>query len=142
MLSILLILPACATPLTSAAGNGNVERTKQLLEHGANPNEYDGGGVTPLAQAAYAGHYAIVRELLSHGANPKLAVLAVGENQPPRWVAGERYRSPAPQEPDVRLSSHPAHAIQKPGFLRTRSFPAFKEPDGRLGPWGEWRDSP
>jgi ankyrin repeat protein len=73
MLSILLILPACATPLTSAAGNGNVERTKQLLEHGANPNEYDGGGVTPLAQAAYAGHYAIVRELLSHGANPKLA---------------------------------------------------------------------
>jgi tetratricopeptide (TPR) repeat protein len=76
ILSTLLILPACATPLTSAADNGDLARIKQLLAQGANPNKVGSDYATPLSEAAWGGQFAIVEELLSRGANPNVYSLA------------------------------------------------------------------
>lgn len=60
-----------ATPLKTAAEQGNVALTKLLLGAGADP-EYAGGidGGTALCAAAEAGHPDVVRVLLDGGANP------------------------------------------------------------------------
>lgn len=58
-----------------AAGDGNVERARELLAAGADPNvandEYFGR--TPLHEAAVAGRDACVRMLLSYGADPNVS---------------------------------------------------------------------
>jgi cytohesin len=57
------------TDLHSAASAGDVERVRELLKKGANPNVRDEFGYTPLHWAAYEGHVDVVKLLLKHGAN-------------------------------------------------------------------------
>lgn len=57
------------TALFRVARNGNHEKVKLLLHHGADPNLYDKNGVMPLQTASYRGHYECVVELVSAGAN-------------------------------------------------------------------------
>jgi ankyrin repeat protein len=56
-------------PLLKAAGVGNVECVRLLLEHGADPSaQRRDDGATPLCWAAQLGHDEVVRLLLDHGA--------------------------------------------------------------------------
>lgn len=61
------------TPLSIAAGHGDIPTTTLLLEQGANMNAPSGlGGYTPLAFAALVGKTDMVRFLLERGADPTL----------------------------------------------------------------------
>ncbi len=61
------------TPLTNAAGKGNLPIVRLLLQHGADPNLPE-EGIAPqggaLYAAATAGHYDVAKLLLEHGAFP------------------------------------------------------------------------
>ena len=59
--------------LDTAAVNGDLERVKELLGRGADPNPLDESGATPLMQAALFGHFEIARLLLAQGADPNVA---------------------------------------------------------------------
>jgi len=76
-------LMGCATPLTKAAGEGNLNEAKRLLDQGdlcrqkpslscdyvADPNERDGNGFTPLIMASRYGHTGIAELLIERGAD-------------------------------------------------------------------------
>ena len=51
-----------------AAWDGQLEITKMLLDHGANPNALDNDGYTPLHLGVVSGHVGCVRLLLDRGA--------------------------------------------------------------------------
>lgn len=55
-----------------AAENGHVEKVKELLDAGIDPNVQDRYGNTPLAIATDYGRIEIVRVLLEAGADPNL----------------------------------------------------------------------
>lgn len=55
-----------------AAENGHVEKVKELLDAGIDPNVQDSSGNTPLAIATDYGRIEIVRVLLEAGADPNL----------------------------------------------------------------------
>lgn len=57
------------TPLTWAAGSGNVKIVRLLLGHGSNPNSVTKMGFTPLFYAAAYGHVAVVEHLIDGGAD-------------------------------------------------------------------------
>jgi ankyrin repeat protein len=70
--------PANVTPLLMASASGNEELSIFLLEHGANPNAWD-GGAAPLHYAVMEGvsyfhrrepMFDLIKGLLAHGANP------------------------------------------------------------------------
>ncbi len=71
----LLAVPAgCAAPaLYSAAGKGDINSVKALLDRGTDPNEKGGGGVlndsNALSAASFNGHTDIVKLLLDRGAD-------------------------------------------------------------------------
>lgn len=52
------------------AARGEINIVKELLEHGANPNQKTNEGAMPLHMAVLIGGLEIVETLLSHGANP------------------------------------------------------------------------
>ena len=56
-------------PLFLAAGQGNMEVVRYLLNEGADINAREKLGHTALAEAAYYGHVDVVKELLLHGAD-------------------------------------------------------------------------
>jgi ankyrin repeat protein len=58
------------TDLHKAALMGDVERVKELLKKGADPNIQDKYGWTPLHNAAFEGHFDVVELLLVHEADP------------------------------------------------------------------------
>ncbi len=58
------------TDLHDAAYYGDLERVKELLKKGADPNIKNYEGWTPLHIAASKGHVDIARLLLEHGADP------------------------------------------------------------------------
>ena len=58
-----------ATPLHSAAAGGHAKLVLLLLEHGADPNALQAGGLTPLHAAAQKGDLESIRTLLFHGAD-------------------------------------------------------------------------
>ncbi|HSW13975.1 MAG TPA: ankyrin repeat domain-containing protein [Solimonas sp.] len=60
------------TALHGAAGVGNLEITRLLIEAGADVNAIDGEKRTPLDRAAVNGRREVIRELLAHKAGPKL----------------------------------------------------------------------
>lgn len=60
---------ASLTKLMRAAGSGNIEQVKALLENGADVEEVDSNGQTALFYAACNGHDHIVTLLLDHGAD-------------------------------------------------------------------------
>lgn len=57
------------TPLTFAAGSGNLAGASILLGRGANPNTIRSDGISVLMMAANAGNPALVAELIKHKAN-------------------------------------------------------------------------
>ena len=61
--------PLESTPLHAAAGLGNSEIVKILLDAGANPNVYMRGSHTPLHAAAFGNHVEVVGLLIQHGAS-------------------------------------------------------------------------
>lgn len=65
--------PCSGTPMRNAAGAGQIEIVKLLLEHGADPNLPE-QGIAPRGHGLYAavsnGHYEIAKLLLEHGAYP------------------------------------------------------------------------
>ena len=60
------------TPLHHAARNGQIQRVKDLIDSGIDPNLKDGLGNSPLHDAIAKGHKGIVKLLLIKGANPNL----------------------------------------------------------------------
>jgi ankyrin repeat protein len=62
-----------AGPLRHAAAAGKLERVRELLATGADPNKRPIGQSTPLIAAASTGHLAVVKELLAAGADPSFA---------------------------------------------------------------------
>lgn len=57
------------TALMSAAGEGNLEITRLLLDHGADINAYAFWGQTALLEAAVDGHPDVVKLLIARGAD-------------------------------------------------------------------------
>ncbi len=70
----LALLCACGHPappsLVEAAGTGDLQTLRTLLQHGADPNHADGRGMTALVAAARHGSVPAVEALLQHGAGP------------------------------------------------------------------------
>ena len=60
------------SPLHYAVAVGNHYFAKELLKHGADPNQPDGLGMTPLHTAAKHGDEAMVQLLCNHEADPTL----------------------------------------------------------------------
>jgi ankyrin repeat protein len=56
-------------PLFLAAGQGNLEVVRYLLDEGADINAREKLGHTALAEAAYFGHLDVIKELLLRGAD-------------------------------------------------------------------------
>lgn len=65
--------------LLEAAGKGDTNGVKSLLEQGVNVNLKGSDGRTPISEAAYAGHAETAKLLLEHGADPS-AKKADGES--------------------------------------------------------------
>jgi DivIVA domain-containing protein len=61
---------ADASKMLEAAGSGQLQNVKKLLQEGISPNQADPKGITPLMVAAYSGYDAVVTELLKAGADP------------------------------------------------------------------------
>jgi Zn-dependent protease with chaperone function len=59
------------TPLMEASFNGDVDKTRELLTEGADPNETNQFGETALSMAGYS-DIGIVQLLLEHGADPNI----------------------------------------------------------------------
>ena len=57
----------------TAAGKGSNHLLQALLEHGADPNARQSGGLSPLHTAADRGDVEMARLLLEHGADPAVA---------------------------------------------------------------------
>jgi hypothetical protein len=71
------------TALLVAAGDGQLEAVRLLLDRGADPSLADSNGATPLMTAAGMGHAAVIRELAARGAHLDATALvsgAVGES--------------------------------------------------------------
>jgi ankyrin repeat protein len=60
---------SAGAPLFVAAGEGNLDVVRYLLDEGAEVNARDSSGTTALAEAAYYGHLGVVKELLQRGAD-------------------------------------------------------------------------
>ncbi len=56
-------------PLVESAGRGNVELSRLLIKHGANPNQVNRMRRYPLGMACSRGHKQIAEMLLNHGAD-------------------------------------------------------------------------
>jgi hypothetical protein len=72
ILVALTIITGCATatPLTQAAGRGDISAAKDLIDKGANVNERDAqGGMTALTAASAMGHVELANLLIDKGAN-------------------------------------------------------------------------
>jgi len=65
----LLVSAPGGTPLDSAAGRGDVEVMKFLLDHGASVDSKNRWGITPLHEAAAGGHLGAVELLVERGAD-------------------------------------------------------------------------
>jgi uncharacterized protein len=59
-------------PLMDAAFAGDVERLRELLVHGADPDSRDAHGWTPLMFAVVGRHSTAIEALLLSGADPNL----------------------------------------------------------------------
>ena len=55
--------------MINAIREGNISRTKNLLNQGANPNQKRDNGSTPLSTAGFHGETEIVKLLLKSGAD-------------------------------------------------------------------------
>ena len=64
-----LVLCLAFSDLHQAARRGDLERVRELLDAGADANQYDELGATPLHDAAWAGHAGVARLLIRHGAD-------------------------------------------------------------------------
>jgi ankyrin repeat protein len=65
-------LDSAARPLSLAAGEGNLEVVRYLLDEGAEINARDHLGGTALIEAAYAGKINVIKELLLRGGDINL----------------------------------------------------------------------
>lgn len=65
-------------PLFRAAANGRMDRVRELLDGGADPNAISNGDGTALMAAIFSGHDDIARELVARGANPDVVSLGDG----------------------------------------------------------------
>ena len=81
---VLLLLTSCVfaqadsdSDLIIAAGHGETNRVRQLLDQRANVNAVDENGITPLMYAAHSGVTSTVKLLLDRGAdvNAKATIL-------------------------------------------------------------------
>ena len=70
ILILSVLLPACASALSSAAGDGDVEKVKTLLDQGADVNLWEPG--TALMAASLEGHVEVVKLLIDRGAKVNL----------------------------------------------------------------------
>ncbi len=69
LLLLLHLSPVSAGPIHDAAGSGDVDHIKQLIDQGANIEERDETRETPLFAAALSGQTAVVRMLIERGAD-------------------------------------------------------------------------
>lgn len=58
--------------LMDSCWEGNMEKAKQLISDGANPNYQDGRGVTPLMLASASGNIDLLKYLIDMGADVEL----------------------------------------------------------------------
>ncbi len=100
--------PAAAelSALMTAAGQGDLETLRELLEAGIDPNATDEGGFAPLHSAARFGHLEPAILLIEHGAD--LNHQSENGNAPLHWAAraGQyelaRFLLEAGAEPNLR----------------------------------------
>ena len=86
------------TPLHMAAARGQIEKTRLLIDAGADVNrrkEID-ASETPLMEAAFTGQPTTVRLLFAHGADPSIRDTI--DNQTPLEIAEDAAKGP---DPDV-----------------------------------------
>jgi ankyrin repeat protein len=77
------------TPLTAAAGRGQLEAVRLLLANGADPNLRDQGGCgcTPISNAAANGHLDVCCFLFVAGADPNIPRYPMETGESGYWTA-------------------------------------------------------
>lgn len=73
LMSSLIVPPLAAKDLWEAAGDGDLQEVKNLVQAGVNINQQNNDQQTPLWKASYSGFINVVRYLLDRGARPDLA---------------------------------------------------------------------
>lgn len=76
-----------AGPLHEAVRNGDAELVTELIEEGADVNEYGAPGGPPLHWASSRGYADVVAILLSHGADPNMMKNSMDVNSPLRLAS-------------------------------------------------------
>jgi ankyrin repeat protein len=84
LLSAMLLIPGTSPStevLFEAAGSGDIDRVRTLLEQGADVNAAQGDGMSALHNAARAGNATVAELLIENGANVE-AKTRIGEHRP------------------------------------------------------------
>ena len=102
-----------------------------LVDHGADPNVSDRGGVTPLHSAAQLGSLELVKQLLAKGANPNAATgkAPTGGRGGPRGGGGGRFGGGGQQTP-LMMAARANHEDIMKALIEKGADPKLKAQDG------------
>lgn len=116
--------------LLEAAGKGDTETVKSLLERGVDPNAKDPEGRTPLTEAVYNNRADIVKLLLHHGAD---VFAKKNDGQTPQTIAVSHKDVADLIAEQIRLFEVAASGDNKAvkQFLDNGAYVNVRDPDGR-----------
>ena len=116
--------------LLEAAGKGDTETVKSLLDRGVNPNAKDPDGRTPLTEATYNNHTDVVKLLLHHGAD---VFAKKNDGQTPLTIADDHKDVAELIAGQIRLFEAAAKGDNKAvkDLLDNGAYVNVRDPDGR-----------